>query len=258
MGRIADAFGQGHKALIGFVTGGDPDLGMTERFVLAMAEEGVDLVEIGVPFSDPIAEGEVIRAASERALSSGTTLDGLFGITERLREKTDVPIVFMTYFNPVYKYGVERFSMRCDRAGVDGVIIPDLPWEERGEFMEARGDKARVELISLVSPTSAARAEDIGRGAEGFLYCVSSLGVTGMRRDIGTGIADVIRTVKSATDIPCAIGFGISSPGQARAMAELADGVIVGSALVRIIAEQGRESEKPLREFVRSLRAAVV
>ncbi|MDR1068623.1 MAG: tryptophan synthase subunit alpha [Clostridiales Family XIII bacterium] len=259
MDKISGAFARGHKALICFLTGGDPDIETTERLVLAMAEEGVDLIEIGVPFSDPIAEGPVIREASERALLSGTTLDSLFALVRRLRGVTDVPIVFMTYFNPVYKYGVGRFAETCAANGVDGVIIPDLPWEERSEFLAERsaGESENVKLISLIAPTSLARAEDIARSSEGFLYCVSSLGVTGVRENIGAEIGGVIGAVRKVSDIPCAIGFGISTPEQAEKMAALADGVIVGSAIVRIIAAHGGDSETPVREFVRSLRAAV-
>jgi tryptophan synthase alpha chain len=257
MSRITDAFKK-HKALVVFLTGGDPDIETTERLILAMADEGADLIEIGVPFSDPIAEGPVIRAASERALGSGTTLDDLFALVRRLRARTDIPIVFMTYFNPVYRYGVGDFTERCATHGVDGVIIPDLPWEERGEYLSRRTADA-VELISLVTPTSEARAGGIAPGAEGFLYCVSSLGVTGVRESIGTEIGEVISAVKAERkDLPCAIGFGVSTPEQAREMAQLADGVIVGSAIVRIIAEHGRDSEPHVRGFVRSLRAAVI
>jgi tryptophan synthase alpha chain len=255
MSRITDAFA-GHKALVVFLTGGDPDIATTERLILAMADEGADLIEIGVPFSDPIAEGPVIRAASERALAAGTTLDDLFELVRRLRGRTAVPIVFMTYFNPIYRYGIGDFTERCADCGVDGVIIPDLPHEERAEFA-GRRTAAEVSLIPLVAPTSAGRAGGIAKDAEGFLYCVSSLGVTGVREKIGTQIGGVISAVREASDIPCAIGFGVSTPEQAAEMSRLADGVIVGSAIVRIIAEHGAGSEAPVREFVRAMRAAV-
>lgn len=256
MSRITDAFTKDHKALIAFLTGGDPDLETTEKLILAMAREGADLVEIGIPFSDPIAEGPIIQAADERALASGTTIDGLFSLVKNVRQKTDIPLLFMTYLNPVYKYGIEGFAEQCALCGIDGVIIPDMPYEERAEFLSRRG-ASKIELISMITPTSRARAERIAADAEGFLYCVSSLGVTGVRQDIGTEIGEIIAEVKKTRDIPCAIGFGVSAPEQAEKMAAISDGVIVGSAIVRIIAEHGRNSEEAVGAFVAALRAAV-
>jgi len=258
MSRITDVFTGGHKALIPFLTGGDPDLETTERLVLAMEQAGADIVEIGVPFSDPIAEGPVIQNADMRALAADTTLDGLFGMVSRLRQKTRIPLLFMTYFNPVYKYGIAAFSDKCAEAGIDGVIIPDMPFEEEDEFLSLRTEKGKnVELISLITPTSAARAEKIAEKAEGYLYCVSSLGVTGIRAQLGAEIGEIIKTVKANRDIPCAVGFGVSTPGQAAEMAKLGDGVIVGSAIERIVEEYGRSSETPVKEFVASLRKAI-
>ena len=258
MSRITDAFAGGRKALIPFITGGDPDIGTTERLILAMERAGADVIEIGIPFSDPIAEGPVIQDADERALAAGTTLDGLFEMVSRLRQKTDVPLLFMTYFNPVLKYGIAAFTERCAEVGIDGVIIPDLPHEEEEEFLSLRTEKGKgVELISLITPTSAARAEKIAERAEGYLYCVSSLGVTGVRAQLGTEIGEIIKLVKAKRDIPCAVGFGVSTPEQAAQMARISDGVIVGSAIERIIEAHGRDSEAPVIEFVASLRRAI-
>jgi len=258
MSRITEVFTSGRKALIPFITGGDPDIGTTEQLVLAMEQAGADIIEIGIPFSDPIAEGPVIQDADERALAAGTTLDGLFEMVSRLRQKTDVPLLFMTYFNPVYKYGIAAFTDRCAEVGIDGVIIPDLPYEEEEEFLSLRTEKGKgVELISLITPTSAARAEKIAERAEGYLYCVSSLGVTGVRAQLGTEIGEIIKKVKAKRDIPCAIGFGVSTPEQAAQMAGISDGVIVGSAIERIIEARGRDSEAPVKEFVASLRNAI-
>ncbi|MDR1778681.1 MAG: tryptophan synthase subunit alpha [Clostridiales Family XIII bacterium] len=256
MKSIREAFAPGRKALITFITGGDPDIETTEKLVLAMAEEGADIVEIGIPFSDPIAEGPVIQDADERALASGTTLDSLLALAARLREKTDIPLLFMTYLNPVYKYGIAAFTARCEQAGIGGLIIPDMPYEEAGEFLSRRASD-KVALISMVTPTSARRAAEIASKAEGFLYCVSSLGVTGVRTTLGSEIGEVIGQVKAGSDIPCAVGFGVSTPEQAVAMGAISDGVIIGSAIVRIVAQHGQQSEAPVRDFVRGVRAAL-
>ncbi|MDE6913041.1 MAG: tryptophan synthase subunit alpha, partial [Lachnospiraceae bacterium] len=244
MSRIKSAF-ENKKALIAFVTGGDPDLETTEALIPQIAEAGADLIEIGIPFSDPIAEGIVIQEADERALKAQTTTDKLFDMVKRVREKVEIPLVFMTYINPVYTYGTERFIKKCAECGIDGVIIPDVPFEERGEVLdicEAQG----VALISMIAPTSKERIHMIAREAKGFLYCVSSLGVTGVRSKITTNIKEMVDQVKAVSDIPCAIGFGISTPVQAKEMAAVADGAIVGSAIVKIIAQHGKNCIKPV------------
>jgi tryptophan synthase alpha chain len=253
--RITEAFCR-RKALIPFITGGDPDMAVTEELIYTLADAGADLLEIGVPFSDPIAEGPVIQAADERALRAGCTADKLFALVGRVRRRTDIPLLFMTYLNPVFTYGSRRFMENCAASGVDGLIVPDMPWEDRGELA---GDCAAcgVTLISMLAPTSAGRVRRIAAGAEGFLYCVSSLGVTGERREIGRAAADIIARAREATDLPCAVGVGISTPAQAREMAALADGVIVGSAIVRLVAEYGPDSAAPVRELARGLRAAI-
>lgn len=255
MSRIKSAF-ENKKAFIAFVTGGDPDLETTEALIPKMAEAGADLIEIGIPFSDPIAEGVVIQGADERALKSGTTTDKLFDMVSRVRRKVDIPLVFMTYINPVYTYGTEKFAKKCAECGIDGVIIPDVPFEEKDEVSDAC-KAAGIELVSMISPTSKERISMIAKEAEGFLYCVSSLGVTGVRSKITTNIKEMVDHVKEVSDIPCAIGFGIATPEQAREMAAVSDGAIVGSAIVKIIAQYGRDCIKPVCEYVREMKEAV-
>jgi len=254
MSKIKDAFKNG-KAFIPFLTGGDPDLETTEALILEMERRGADLIEIGVPFSDPIAEGPVIQEADERALKGGTTTDDLFALVKRVREKTAIPLVFMTYYNPVFSYGNERFLQKAEEAGIDGIIIPDLPFEESGEIRETCR-KYHIDLINMIAPTSEERIRKIAETAEGFLYCVSSLGVTGMREQITTDVASMIEKVRAVSDIPCAIGFGISKPEQAAAMAKISDGVIVGSAIVKIIAEKGRDSIAATGDYVERMKQA--
>lgn len=253
--RIADAFRNG-KAFIPFITAGDPDLASTERFVLAMAEAGADLIEIGIPFSDPIAEGVVIQEADIRALRSGTTTDKVFEMVKSLRQKTDIPLVFMTYLNIVFYYGYERFFARCAEVGISGIIIPDLPYEEKNECAGIAAEH-QVEIVSMIAPTSRERIQTIASDAEGFLYVVSSMGVTGVRQKITTDLKTIVGQIREATSLPAAIGFGISTPGQASDMAAISDGAIVGSAIVRLIAEYGREAEEPVREYVRQMAEAV-
>lgn len=253
--KISDAFKNG-KAFIAFLTGGDPDIETTEKLIPKMAEAGADLIEIGIPFSDPIAEGIVIQEADIRALSSGTTTDKLFDMVARIRDKVSIPLVFMTYMNPVYTYGTKRFMEKCAEVGINGVIIPDVPFEENEEvkdFCKAAG----VELISMIAPTSHERIHMIAKEAEGFLYCVSSLGVTGVRKEITTNIGEMVKQVKEVSDVPCAIGFGISTPEQAKEMATSADGVIVGSAIVKIIAANGRNSVEPVCNYVKEMKESI-
>ncbi|MBD5471194.1 MAG: tryptophan synthase subunit alpha [Lachnospiraceae bacterium] len=255
MSRIKNAF-ENKKAFIAFVTGGDPDIETTEALIPQMAEAGADLIEIGIPFSDPIAEGVVIQAADERALKAGTTTDKLFDMVKRVREKVDIPLVFMTYVNPIYTYGTERFTRRCAECGIDGIIVPDVPFEEHEEVRGAC-EAAGIELISMIAPTSKERIGMIAKEAKGFLYCVSSLGVTGVRSKITTNIKEMVEQVKEVTDIPCAIGFGIATPAQAKEMAAVSDGAIVGSAIVRMIAEHGKDCIKPICDYVKEMKAAV-
>jgi tryptophan synthase alpha chain len=252
---VRGAFASG-KAFIAFLTGGDPSIEKSEEFILGMARAGADLIEIGVPFSDPIAEGEVIQRANLRALSAGTTTDALFGLVERVRGQSDVPLVFLTYLNPVFRYGYDAFFRRCRDTGTGGVIIHDLPFEERAEVaVPARA--YGIDVISLVAPTSGPRIRTIAENAEGFLYVVSSMGVTGVRGRIMTDIAAMVRSAKSVSDVPVAIGFGVGTPEQAREMAGMADGVIVGSAIVRIIERFGADAGPALYDFVRGMKSAI-
>lgn len=255
MSRIKEAFNHG-KAFIPFITCGDPNLNVTAQIVKQMAENGADLIELGIPFSDPTAEGPVIQEANIRALSAGTTTDRIFDMVRELRKTVSVPMVFMTYANVVYSYGAERFISTCGEIGIDGLILPDLPYEEKEEFLE-ECHACGVDLISLIAPTSENRIAMIAREAEGFLYIVSSLGVTGTRSEITTDLASIVRVVRENTDIPCAVGFGISTPEQARKMADLSDGAIVGSAIVRLAAAYGAESPAHIGAYVKTMKEAL-
>jgi len=255
MSNIAKAFENG-KAFIGFVTGGDPCVEKTKEFVLEMFRSGADLVEIGIPFSDPIAEGPVIQEANIRALKAGATAEKLFALVEDLRKDTAKPLVFLTYLNPVFHYGYDAFFKRCAVSGLDGIIIPDLPFEEQAEVRES-ASKHGVDLISLIAPTSEARIKEIAKTASGFIYLVSSMGVTGIRSEITTDIASITGAIKAVTKIPVAVGFGIHSPEQAAQMARIADGVIVGSAIVKIIAEHGGSAASYVSEYVRKMKEAI-
>lgn len=254
MSRIENAF-QGKKAFIPFVTGGDPTLDITEQLLYAMEEAGADLIEIGIPFLDPIAEGVVIQEANERALSAGCTTDKLFDMVKRARQRVTVPMVFLTYLNPIYTYGKERFMKRCRECGVDGIIVPDMPFEEKGELSEIC-EEYGVDIISLIAPTSKERIRMIAGEAKGYIYCVSSLGVTGVRSEIKTDIAGMVKLVRETTKVPCAVGFGISTPEQARKMAEVSDGAIVGSAIVKIVAQYGKDCVPYVAEYVRTMKAS--
>lgn len=255
MNKISKAF-EGRKAFIAFITGGDPDIETTEKLVLAMEEAGADIVEIGIPFSDPIAEGPVIQEADVRALEAGCTVDRLFDMVKSLRTKTDIPLLFMTYVNPIYAYGKERFFSNCRESGIDGIIVPDVPFEEKDE-LEYECGKFGICLISMISPTSGLRTEKIAAEADGFLYCVSSLGVTGVRSKIDTGISQLIQNVKKVSSVPCAVGFGISTPEQAKYMAGISDGIIVGSAIVKLVAQYGQNSVEPVKEFIKKMKAVI-
>ena len=255
MTEIGDAFTSG-KAFIAFVTCGDPDLGTTESVIRSLAGNGADLIELGIPFSDPTAEGPVIQSANTRALAGGVTTDKIFDMVERVRKDVRVPMVFMTYANVVFSYGTERFVKRCSEIGIQGLILPDVPYEEREDFAPAC-KKHGLTLISMVAPTSSDRISMISKDAEGFIYVVSSLGVTGTRSEITTDVGSMVSLIRESTDTPCAIGFGISNPEQARRMAAYADGVIIGSAIVRLIEKHGRDSALPVGEFARSIKDAI-
>ena len=255
MSNIKQAFAKG-KAFIPFITCGDPDLETTAALVREMVRNGADLIELGIPFSDPTAEGPVIEAASQRALSAGVTTDKIFEMVRELRREVTVPMVFMTYANAVFSYGSERFISICREIGIDGLILPDVPFEEKEEFLDLCR-KYGVDLISFVAPTSADRISRIAKDSDGFLYVISSLGVTGTRDAITTDLASIIRVVRENTDTPCAVGFGISTPAQAAQIARIADGVIVGSAIVKLIKEFGRDSVGLVGAFVKSMKEAI-
>lgn len=255
MSRIANAFNN-KKAFIAFLTAGDPDYETSLKNFKAVIEAGADLIEVGIPFSDPIAEGPVIQEADIRALSSGMTTDKAFQLVKDLRADYDLPIVFMTYANPVYHYGAEKFFKKAAEVGADGIIIPDCPYEERSEFDETAA-KYGIDFVSMIAPTSEDRIKTIASQAKGFIYVVSSLGVTGVRSEITTDLDSIMKLIKEATDTPAAIGFGISTPEQASVMSKKADGVIVGSAMVRIVAKYDKDAPEKLAEYVRSMKEAI-
>ena len=255
MSNIRKAF-EGGKAFIPFITCGDPSLEITEQLVYAMEEAGADLIELGIPFSDPTAEGPVIQEANVRALSGGVTTDKVFDMVRKIRRKSSIPMVFMTYANVVFSYGTDRFMKTAKEVGMDGLILPDVPYEEKEEF-DSVAKAYGLDLISLIAPTSANRIAMIAKEAEGFLYLVSSLGVTGTRSEIKTDLGSIVEVVRENTDVPCAIGFGISTPEQAKQMAELSDGAIVGSAIVKILAQYGKDAPKYVGEYVKSMKDAL-
>lgn len=255
MSRLDKVF-SGGKAFIPFITAGDPSLEFTEQLVYKMAEAGADLIELGIPFSDPVAEGPVIQAADQRALEAGTTTDGIFSMLKRIRISCDVPIAFMTYMNPVFSYGTDKFISNCKTCGADAIIVPDLPFEEREELLPLC-EKYGVVLISMVAPTSGDRIRMIAERAEGFVYCVSSTGVTGIRQEIRSDAETMIKSIKKVKDIPCAVGFGISTAAQAAKVAAYADGVIIGSAIVDIVGKLGSECIPHVDEYVRAIKKAV-
>jgi tryptophan synthase alpha chain len=255
MSKIKEAFQNG-KAFIPFITCGDPDLDTTKSIVKEMAARGADLIELGIPFSDPTAEGPVIQEANIRALSGGTTTDKIFQMVRELRQDVQIPMVFMTYANVVFSYGTEKFISLAAEAGIDGLILPDVPYEERADFAPTC-EKYGLDLISMIAPTSEDRISMIAKEATGFIYVVSSLGVTGTRTKITTDIGHIVRIIRENTDTPCAVGFGISTPDQAARMTQFADGAIVGSAIVKQVAAKGRDSVSGIGDYVQSMKDAI-
>ncbi|MBQ5336870.1 MAG: tryptophan synthase subunit alpha [Oscillospiraceae bacterium] len=255
MSNIRKAFADG-KAFIPFITCGDPDLETTGKVVREAVKNGADLIELGIPFSDPTAEGPVIQGANIRALAGGITTDQVFDFVTDLRKDVTIPLVFMTYANVVFSYGAERFMKRCKETGIDGIILPDLPFEEKEEFSDV-AKQYDVDLISLIAPTSADRVAMIAKEAEGFIYVVSSLGVTGMRSEITTDLSGIIKVIRENTDVPCAVGFGISKPEQAEKMAGLSDGAIVGSAIIKLLEKHGKDAAPYVGEYVKSMKDTV-
>ncbi len=255
MSNISKAFEHG-KAFIAFITCGDPDLETTAAAVRAAAANGADLIELGIPFSDPTAEGPVIQGANLRALKGGITTDKIFAFVKEIRRDVKIPMVFMTYANVVFSYGSERFISACREIGIDGLILPDLPFEEKEEFLPLC-HKYGVDLASLIAPTSENRIAMIAKEAEGFVYVVSSLGVTGMRDEIKTDLVSIVNVIREYTDLPCAIGFGISTPEQAKKMADISDGAIVGSAIIKLLEQYGRNAPEHIGRYVKSMKDAI-
>ncbi len=255
MSNIRKAFENG-KAFIPFITCGDPDLETTKECIYEMVKAGADLIELGIPFSDPTAEGPVIQEANVRALAGGVTTDKVFDMVKEVREKVSTPMTFMTYANVVYSYGAERFISKCQEAGIDGLVLPDIPFEEKEEFIDIC-HKYDVDLVSLIAPTSADRISMIAKEAEGYIYLVSSLGVTGTRTEITTDLDSIVKVIRENTDVPCAIGFGISTPQQAARMASISDGAIVGSAIIKLLKEYGKDAPKAVGEYVKQMKEAV-
>ena len=255
MSNISKAFANG-KAFIPFITCGDPDLETTARVVRAAVANGADLIELGIPFSDPTAEGPVIQGANLRALEGGVTTDKVFDLVRDLRKDVTIPMVFMTYANVVFSYGAERFISTCKEIGIDGLILPDLPYEEKEEFLPLC-HQYDVDLISLIAPTSENRIAMIAKEADGFIYLVSSLGVTGVRSEIKTDLESIVKVIRANTDTPVAIGFGISTLEQAAKMAGISDGAIVGSAIIKILAQYGRDAAPHVGEYVKSMKDAI-
>lgn len=255
MNKISDAFNNG-KAFIGFVTAGDPDLNTSKEILLSISKGGCDLIEVGIPFSDPIAEGPVIQDANIRALKNNVTTDDVFALTKSVSQEVDTPMVFMTYLNVLFKYGYDKFLQKAKNSGICGVIIPDLPYEEKDE-LQSVAKKYGIEVVSLVAPTSEDRIKMIAADAEGFIYTVSSMGVTGVRSEIKTDLESITKAIKEVTDVPVAIGFGINTPEQAKKYSHIADGVIVGSAIVKLIAEHKTDAPKYIYEYVKSMKDAI-
>ena len=255
MSKISDAF-MDKKVFIAYLMAGDPTLEKTRGYIIALEKAGVGLIEIGIPFSDPIAEGETIQKANLRAFASGTTIEGIFKMTDSLKKELSAPMLFLSYINPLFNYGYDNFFKRCAECGVSGIIIPDLPFEEQDEVLE-HAERHGVELITLIAPTSGERIAKIARRAKGFIYLVSSLGVTGVREEIGGGIQPIVSEIRRHTNTPIAVGFGIHTPEQAGELSRHADGVIVGSAIVSIIAEGGSGTADKIAGYVRSMKAGM-
>lgn len=255
MSNISDAFKNG-KAFIAFITCGYPDLKTTAASIREAVKNGADLIELGIPFSDPVAEGPVIQEANFKALENGITTDDIFKFVKELRTDVKIPLVFMTYANIVFSYGADKFVSSCKEVGIDGLILPDIPFEERGEFLDICR-LHEVDLISLIAPTSENRIAMIAKESDGFIYIVSSLGVTGKRSEITTELSSIVKVVRQHTTVPCAIGFGISNPEQAQRMARVSDGAIVGSAIVELLSKYGTDAPKYIGEFVKEMKNAI-
>ncbi len=255
MSNIAKAFSK-KGTFIPFITVGDPDLTTTKAAILEMVKNGASLIELGIPFSDPTAEGPVIQGANIRALAGGITTDSVFDFVRDLRKEVSIPLVFMTYANVVFHYGIEKFVATCQEIGVDGIILPDVPFEEKEEF-DTVCKAHQVDFISMIAPTSEGRIEMIAKEATGFIYLVSSLGVTGARSEITTDLESIVKVIRAVTDTPIAIGFGISTPEQAHKMASISDGAIVGSAIIKRLEQYGKDAPSYIGQYVKSMVDAI-
>lgn len=256
--KFKELKGKNEKAMISFITAGDPNFEVTEKLVYSMEEAGADIVELGIPYSDPIADGPTIQKSSARSLKNGTTIAKIMDSVENIRLKTEIPLVYLVYYNSVFKYGIEKFISQCSKVGIDGIIIPDLPIEERADILKIAG-KYDVSLIPLIAPTSKERIKKIVTNASGFIYCVSTNGVTGTRNKINTNIKEYMDIVSRYTDIPKAIGFGISNAEMAKEMKPYCDGVIIGSAIVKKVDETENEEEiiKNVKAFIKDVKAVL-
>lgn len=256
MNKLEEVFKKEEKVFIPFITAGDPNLDITEQLIYAMEKQGAGIIEIGIPFSDPIAEGPVIQEADNRALSAGCTIDNIFDMLKKVRKNTSVPLVFLTYINPIVVYGMDKFFQKAKEVDVAGMIVPDVPYEEKN-LLRATSEKYDIDIISMIAPTSEDRIKMIAKEAKGYVYLVSSLGVTGVRSDITTDIGKMVKKVREVTTTPVAVGFGISTKDQAFNMAHLSDGAIVGSAIVKIIAEYGDKCVEPVSKYVKEMVGAI-
>ncbi|MBE0067879.1 tryptophan synthase subunit alpha [Thermoanaerobacterium thermosaccharolyticum] len=249
---------KGLKAMIPFITAGDPSLDVTVELVFKMEEGGADIIEIGIPYSDPLADGPIIQASSTRALKNGTKINNIMNAVKKIRQKSEIPLVYLVYYNSIFKYGIERFVNEAKESGIDGLIIPDLPLEERKDIKEI-SEKYGIYLIPLVAPTSKERIKSICESGKGFVYCVSTKGVTGIRNSIETDIKEYMRTVSEYTNMPKAIGFGISGPDMAKRFAPYCDGIIVGSAIVKMINDSRSKEDiyDNVKKFIFSIKEAI-
>lgn len=258
MSRITKRFeelrSKGETGLVVYIMAGDPDLETTRRLILEMERAGADVIELGVPFTDPLADGPSIQLAAERALASGTTLEGILEMVADLRKETQIPILLMTYYNPIFRAGQQNVAVAAQAAGVDGLLISDLPPEEAAEWKEI-AQTAGLDTIFLLAPTSTdQRIEIAARIASGFVYCVSRTGVTGVQADLPPDLHDLLDRIRAETDQPIAVGFGVSKPEHVRQIGEWCDAAVVGSAIVNLIAQHGRQSPEAVGELVRSLK----
>jgi tryptophan synthase alpha chain len=252
--RFADLRARGKTGLVIYIMAGDPDLETTRRLILDLEKAGADVIELGVPFTDPLADGPSIQAANERALASGTTLNDILGMVRDLRRESQVPLLLMTYYNPIFRAGLEQVARAAKDAGVDGMLITDLPPEEAAEWKQAAAGAA-LDTIFLLAPTSTEeRIRIAAENASGFVYCVSRTGVTGVQADLPPDLHDLLERIRAHTDQPVAVGFGVSTPEHVRQIGEWCDAAVVGSAVVNLIARHGRESPQPVSEFVRELK----